>query len=107
MPDPLVIANEQVERVHEYKYLGVIIDDKLTGSSNTTKLYKKKCKQRIHFLRILKNIHIDQSILSLFYKSVIESILSFAITVWYGSLTCKDRNKLKRIVKNTKLELIP
>lgn len=40
VPDPLFIANEQIERVHEYKYLGVIIDDKLTGSSNTSKLYK-------------------------------------------------------------------
>lgn len=40
-PDPLVIANEQVERVHGYKYLGVLIDNKLTRSANTTKLYKK------------------------------------------------------------------
>ena len=98
IPDPLVIANEQVERVNEYKYLGVIIDNKLTGSANTSKLYKK-CKQRIHFLRVLKNIHVDKSILTLFYKAVIESILGFAIPVWYGSLTCQDKNKLKKIVK--------
>ena len=35
VPDKIVIANEHVERVHEYKYLGMIMDDKLTGSANT------------------------------------------------------------------------
>ena len=36
MPDTIVIANEQVEMVKEYKYLGMIIDDKLMGSVKTT-----------------------------------------------------------------------
>ncbi len=99
MPDPIVIDNEQVERVNEYKYLGIIIDDKLTGSPNTQQVYKK-CQQRLHFLRILGNIRVDKVILSLFYKSVIESILSFSITIWYGKITCKDKNKMKKIVRN-------
>ena len=75
-----------------------MIDDKLTGSSNTQLVYKK-CQQRIHFLRVLKNLHVDQTILSLYYKSIVESILCFTITLWYGKITCKDKNKLKKIVK--------
>ena len=98
VPDPIVIASEQVERVKEYKYLGMIIDDKLSGSPNSDKVYKT-CQQRIHFLRILGNIRVDKGILSMFYKSVVESILSFSITVWYGKLSWKDKNKMKRIVK--------
>ena len=33
------------------------------------------------------------------YKSVLESVLNFSITAWYGKLTCKDKNKLGSIVK--------
>ena len=36
MPETIVIANGQIERVKEYKYLGMIIDDKLMGSVKTT-----------------------------------------------------------------------
>ena len=52
VPGPVVVANEQVESLHKYKYLGIILDDKLTRSANTQKLYKK-CQQRVHFLRVL------------------------------------------------------
>ena len=41
VPDPIVIANEQIGREEEYKYLGNVIDDKLTGSQNTQHVYKK------------------------------------------------------------------
>ncbi len=70
VPDTNVIANEEVERVEEYRYLGVVIDKKLTGSGNSQQVYNKH-QQHIQFLRILRNTHIDQTILSLFYKFVV------------------------------------
>ena len=96
---PLVIKSENVERVKEYKCLGVIIDDQLSGSANTKSVYSK-CIQRIHHLRILRNIGVDKNILSLFYKSMIESVLCFSITVWYGGLTGKSKHKLEKITKS-------
>ena len=94
---PVKINSEHVEKVSEYKYLGIIIDEKLTGSPNTKRVYSK-CIQRIHHLRILRNIHVSKTILSLFYKSIVESVLCFPITVWFGSLNCKDKHKLEKIV---------
>ena len=76
VPDPLIINNEPIERVHTYKYLGMIIDDQLKGDANTDMVYKK-CNQRLHFARVLRNMHVDTSILNLFYKSTLESILCF------------------------------
>ena len=61
----------------------------------------KKCNQRLHFLRILNNVQVNKGIISLFYKSTVESIINFSNTAWYGKLTCKDKNKLGRIVKKT------
>ena len=81
--DPLVIMNEGVEAVENYKYLGVYIDNQLNFSHNVNHVYKKAV-QRLHFVRILHDIKVDRCILTLFYRSVIESILSFCITSWFG-----------------------
>ena len=35
----------------------------------------------------------------LFYKSYIESVLSFSIICWYGNLNVKDKAALAKIVK--------
>ena len=56
----------------------------------------KKCYQRLHFLRILKYVHVAKGIISLFYKSIVESIIIFSITAWYGKLTCKDKKKARK-----------
>ena len=98
IPENVMINNEAVERVTSYKYLGVKIDDQLSGSDNTDMVYKKG-QQRIHCLRVLKNLQINTTIRNLFYKSIIESVLSFSITVWYSKLTVKDKSKLNKIVK--------
>ena len=40
---PCLLVNEEVvERVKEYKYLGTIIDDKFTFNKNVEALYKKQ-----------------------------------------------------------------
>ena len=82
VPDIISIDGEPVERVKQYKYLGIVIDDGLKGNANTN-LVIKKCNQRLHFIRILNNVHVDEKIVSLFYKSTLESILIFSITTWY------------------------
>ena len=97
-PMNITIKNETVERVNDYKYLGIVIDDRLSGSENT-KFVMSKCMQRIYHLRILRNLNVERVILSMFYKSVVESVLCFSITVWYGALSRKDRKKLDKIIK--------
>lgn len=101
IPDPIIIDSETVDRVEEYKYLGLMIDNQLKGSANTNMVFKK-CKQRLYFLRILNNLHVDRHIISLFYKSTIESLLGFSLTTWYGKLTCHDKSKLKKIVRKSR-----
>ena len=38
---PIAINGGEVEVVNNYKYLGIIIDDKLKGSENISRIYKK------------------------------------------------------------------
>ena len=50
---PLHIKKESVERVHNFKFLGTLISDRLTWTDNIT-VVVKKARQRLHFLRLLK-----------------------------------------------------
>ena len=93
------ISNELVERVGEYKYLGVIFDEKLTWHSHSQKV-QKKMNQRLYFLRKLYFFNIDSTLLSLFYKSCLLSILSFCINAWGGNATKKDTMRIDRCLKN-------
>ncbi len=70
---PTFINGTAVEIVSQYKYLGTILDDKLTSEANTDYICKK-ANQRLFFLRRLRDFNVDRSLLKLFYSSFIESI---------------------------------
>ena len=94
---PIKISDELVEVVENFKYLGTIIDSKLNFSDNTDMIYKK-CQQRLFLLRKLKSFFVSPCVLQMVYMSLIESILTFNIGCWYGSLSYIDRKKLTRVV---------
>ena len=62
---PITIDGEIVERVEKYKYLGIILDNKLKFDSNVLNIYKK-CHYRIYCLQRLRNIGINSKILALY-----------------------------------------
>ena len=97
VPD-LLIDGTIVERVDEYKYLGTIIDKKLDFSANTDHI-NKRCQSRIYCLQKLRRINVRPEILQTFYKSFIESVLTFGFMCWYGGLMLKNRKVLERNVK--------
>ena len=49
----VMINQQEVETVNEYKYLGTVIDDKLNGKKNAQRIYKK-ANQRLYIVRKLK-----------------------------------------------------
>jgi len=57
-----------------------------------------KCRQRIFLLRKLKSFDVSQKILTLIYRSLIESVISFNIVTWYNYLSLSQKNKLNRII---------
>jgi len=93
-----IIKGQTVEQVESFKYLGTIIDSKLSFESNCDMVCKKG-HQRLRCLRKLAKFHIYRRMLSLFYFAFIESFMSFSIVVWYGSLSVKNRNSLNQIVR--------
>ena len=90
------IYNNEVKIVSKYKYLGTIFD-KLKWDDNTEEIVKKG-QQRLYLLQKLNYFSVDQKILTLFYKSFFESVLSFSFICWFYSLEVKNRNSLQRLV---------
>ena len=97
----MIIDGEAVEIVDDYKYLGCIIDNKLKGTSNVARI-AKKANQTLYFVRKLKKVRVNKEILSLFYKSIVESVLCYCMSSWYGNVSKNDRKKLKRVIKSAK-----
>ena len=86
-----------MEVVGEYKYLGTIIDNRLRWDRHSSATYNK-CQQRLYCLRKLRFFNTDNTILSMFYKWFIQSVLTFSFISWFGNVRQKDKNNLQRIV---------
>ena len=56
----------------------------------------------MYFVRKLKKIGVNKSILSMFYKSTVESLICFCIVCWFGNCSDKDKKKVKKVIKTAK-----
>ena len=95
---PITIDGEIVERVEKYKYLGIILDNKLKFDSNVLNIYKK-FHYRIYCLQRLRNIGINSKILALYYQSCVETLVTSCLICWYVSVNLHSKKLLNNIVK--------
>ncbi|KAK2161792.1 hypothetical protein NP493_1559g00026 [Ridgeia piscesae] len=93
---PIVINGEPVEQVDSFKYLGVILDEKLSFTEHVTAV-QKKSQQRLHVLRKLRAFYVDPLLLLRLYRSIIEPLLTYCTICYYPALSVKNRNRLLKI----------
>ena len=87
-----------VSTVVTYDYLGSRIAKDLSLGATIEKA-TSKAMQRMYGLRKLKEFKVSPHLQVLFYRSTIESVLLFGISVWGGNVTKKDRRRLNRARK--------
>lgn len=97
-PGPVVLKGGNVERVSSYKYLGIMIDDKLNWHIHVDHMVKK-LNSRMYCFRKLKFFHVNPRILALFYDSVVASVWRYCLVGWGGNITIGDRQRVERVVK--------
>ena len=95
---PTVIKGADVEMVQTYKYLGVVLDNKLCFEPHVDAT-SKKVQQRLFFLRKMRTFQVSSEMMTLFYRSFIESVLTFCIVAWFGNLNLTNKNRLGSLVK--------
>jgi hypothetical protein len=104
---PVVIKNQAITQVTSYKYLGVLIDNLLCWKTHIDNLCNR-LQQRLYFLRRLYGA--SNHIIMTFYRAIVESIIRYGITSWFGNLTVKARSKLAGMhitaMKNRREEII-
>ena len=94
-PRPLVIIEEEVVIVGEYKYLGSIVDAKSDLSPNALAL-RPKGNQRHYFMERLKSFSVCSKLLELFHRSTVVKFNSFC---HFTSLKEQDRAGLSKVTK--------
>ena len=99
-PRPLVIDGQEVCRVNTYKYLGTIIDSKLTFNENTDNIFRK-AQSRLYMLRKLRSFGVSTKTLKIFYFCFIESLVTFSFLSWFGGLNTKNMAKLNRVIRHS------
>ena len=97
-PEKIVINGLEIERVSEYKYLGVIFDNKLSFSKNVKEIIKK-VNSRLYCLYKLRSFNVKNEILQTFYTSIIRSVFTYGLVCWGGNLPARDKKKIDKIVK--------
>ena len=77
-PPPVCIGGTDIDIVDYYKYLGVVLDDKLEWTANTEAVYKKGLSW-LYFLKRLRSFNLCNRMLQMFYQSVVVSTIFFAV----------------------------
>ena len=95
---PITIQGEAVEIVDSYKFLGVHLNKNLDWKDNTDAVYKK-CQSRLYLLRRLRSFNVCSRLLVMFYQSVVDSVLFYAVVCWGGGIKAGELNRLKKITK--------
>ena len=88
-----MIQGNVVERVSSFKFLGINITNNLTWDLHTKGIVGK-AQHRLFHLRRLRKFGMGPNVLCAFYRGTIESVLTGAITSWYGNCTADNRRAL-------------
>ena len=96
---PLFIDGAEVLQADCVECLGSTISKDLSWCNNSIDIIKK-AQKRMYFFRHLNRFGLSQAILTRFYRAVIQSVLSFSITVWFGRASQDDINPIESVVKN-------
>ena len=94
----LLINEVAVQSTDSFKFLGFTIDSDLSWANNCS-LIVNRCQTRLHFLRQLKKFRFRHTILAQFYHSVIENILRFGVSVWFGATASHDKGRPESILR--------
>ena len=93
---PITLSDSTIDIVESCRFLGTIISHDLNISSIT-----KKAQQRMFFLRQLKKFNLPKTMMVHFYISIIETILTSSISIWYAAATAKVKGRLQRIIRSS------
>ena len=92
------IDGGEIETVQTCTYLGVVLDNKLEWSANMEAVYRRG-QSRLFFLRRLRSFNVCRDMMCMFYHTIFESALFYAVVCWGSCTTDKNCRRLDKLVK--------
>jgi len=83
IPAPINIGPTELERVSEFKLLGVYVQNDLKWNIHVSSIVSK-ARKRIHYLRVFRTAHLLRDIGLTTYISKLRPVLEYASPVWRG-----------------------
>ena len=93
---PIVINGEPVEQVDSFKYLGVILDEKIVIYRACYSRAKEVSAATARSSK-LRAFYVDPLLLLRLYRSIIEPLLTYCSICYYPALSVKNCNRLLKI----------
>ena len=90
------LGDDKVDRISQYKLLGVILNDRLSWNDHVDFITKKAGK-RLYFLTLLKRSGISETDIVQVYTSTIRSLLEYACEIWGPSLPSYLSDRIEHI----------
>jgi len=94
----LVINNNTIERVANFKLLGLYFNNDLTWSNHVT-YFTSKASKRIYCITQLVRAGVSCKDIIVVYCSIIRTLLDYCCQVWHPGLTKQQSNELEAIQK--------
>ena len=101
MYSDVVNEGETVEKVETYRYLEIVIDNKLSWKQNL-KCIIKKTHSCLYRLRKIRSFNVSTELLQMFYTSTVSNVLTFGSACWGGNAAKQDKDRLEKEKKNQK-----
>lgn len=103
-PPPVIIKGSAVDRVSSYKYLGVVLNNKLTWGDHVDVLVKK-LNSRLYCLRKMSNFNVRPDILEIFYNATICGVWRYCLICWGGNVNNSEKERINSIIKKAETVL--
>ena len=88
----------QMNVVHQFKLVGVVVTDDLKWEENT-KYICQKARRKLRLLRRMKGLNLTVLQMVDVYCKEVRSILEMCVPVWHYSLTKKQSATIERVQK--------
>ena len=97
---PSLLTNHSavIERVQQFKLLGLVISDDLQWQAHVDYICAKAAK-KLYFLKLLKRAGLTAQDLLAFYTSAVRPVLEYACVVWNHRLTVAQADRIEAIQK--------
>ena len=96
--EPVCVAGTAISISGAVKYLGVIIDEKLSFSEHCSRIIAK-ANQRLYIINRFRYLGAKPSFLKVLFSGFVESIILYCLPVFYNSLSASNKKELSKFHK--------